>query len=114
MAGCNLSKGLDASVASLTFLAAFFQQEAYNIQYVWNAFAKVMTDANAEVRFRDDSWEQDWFLAKYAEAVPGFGIAARYLPPLEFHAFPTFEVESSVDEIVSSHFASLISTASLV
>lgn len=93
---------LNASVASLTFLAQFFRQEAYNIQYVWNAFAKVMTDANTPVHYREDSWEQDWFLAKYAEEFPGLGIAARYLPPVEFHAFPMLEVESCVDEIVKA------------
>ena len=31
-------------------------------------------DANAQVRFQDDSREQDWFLAKYAAEVPGFGL----------------------------------------
>ncbi|HYU99711.1 MAG TPA: hypothetical protein VE977_12845 [Pyrinomonadaceae bacterium] len=40
-------ENLNASVASLKFLAGFFQQEAFNIQFVWNAFAKVMTDRNA-------------------------------------------------------------------
>lgn len=90
---------LNASVASLKFLAGFFKDEVFNIQYIWDAFAKIMTNPDAPVYIRDDSWEQDWFLAKYAEDLPGMGITARYLPPSEFHAFPTFEVESCVDEI---------------
>jgi len=93
---------LNTSLASLKFLAGFFHQEAFNIQFVWNAFAKIMTDANAQLRFRDDSWEQDWFLAKYAADFPGLGITARYQPPSEFHAFPKFEVESCVDQIVKA------------
>ena len=89
----------NASVASLKVLAGFFKDEAFNIQYIWDAFAKIMTNPDAPVYIRDDSWEQDWFLAKYAADLPGMGITARYLPPSEFHAFPTFEVESCVDEI---------------
>ena len=85
---------VNASVATLKFLAGFFQQEAFNIQYIWDAFAKLMTDPNAPIYVRDDSWEQDWFLAKYAVDDPAIGITSRYLPPSEFHAFPTFEVES--------------------
>lgn len=92
----------NASVASLTFLARFFREEIFNIQYVWETFAKIMTDANAQIRFRDDSWEQDWFLAKYAAEVPGIALTARYLPPPEFYAFPTFEVEASVDQIAKA------------
>ena len=93
---------VNASVASLTFLAKFFRQETFNIQYVWEAFAKLMTEANADVHIREDSWEQDWFLAKYAEDVPGLGLAARYMPPQHFHAFPTFEVESCVNQIINA------------
>ena len=93
---------LNASVASLRFVAGFFKEETFNIQHIWNAFAKIMTDANAEMRIRDDSWEQDWFLAKYAEDVPGLGINAQYLPPRDFHAFPKFEVESCVNQIIKA------------
>ena len=95
---------VNASVASLTFLAGFFRQETLNIQYVWEGFAKLMTQANAEVLLRYDSWEQDWFLAKYAEDVPGIGLVARYLPPQHFHAFPAFEVGSSVDQIIKATY----------
>ena len=92
----------NASVASLKFLADFFQEEAYNIQYIWDAFAKLMTDPNAPIYIRDDSWEQDWFLAKYAVDDPAIGITSRYMPPAEFHAFPTFEVESCVNQIIEA------------
>lgn len=92
----------NASVASLKFLAGFFQEETYNIQYIWEAFAKVMTDPSAPMYFRDDSWEQDWFLAKYAVDDSAIGITSRYLPPAEFHAFPTFDVESLVGQVTEA------------
>ena len=92
----------NASVASLRFLAGFFQEEAFNIEYIWEAFAKVMTDPSAPMYFRDDSWEQDWFLAKYAVDDSAIGITARYLPPAEFHAFPTFDVQSLVDQVIKA------------
>ena len=90
----------NASLASLTFLTQFFREEAFNIQHVWSAFGRIMGDANAQVRFREDSWEQDWFLAKYAAEVPGIGLAAYYQPPSDFYAFPTFDIDSCVERFV--------------
>lgn len=91
-----------AAAESLTFLARFFRDELFNVQYIWEAFAKVMVEANAEIRFRDDSWEQDWFLAKYASEPKGLGLAGHYVPPDRFHAFPTFDIESSVTELTAA------------
>src|SRR5687768_9558802 len=92
----------NTSVASLKFLAGFFREETYNIQYIWDKFAEIMTDPNAPMYFRDDSWEQDWFLAKYAVDEPALGMTARYLPPSEFHAFPTFDAESCVEQMIKA------------
>ncbi|HEX7335184.1 MAG TPA: hypothetical protein VF290_27030 [Pyrinomonadaceae bacterium] len=89
----------NVSVASLKFLAGFFREETYNIQYIWGKFAEIMTDPEAPMYFRDDSWEQDWFLAKYAVDEPALGMTSRYLPPSEFHAFPTFDAASCVEQI---------------
>jgi hypothetical protein len=89
----------NTSLASLRFLATFFRPEAPAIRHVWNAFASIMTESNAQVRFRDDSWEQDWFLAKYAAEVPGIGIAAHYVPPADFTSFPTFDVDACVERL---------------
>jgi hypothetical protein len=44
----------NASLESLTFLARSCREEIFTVQYVWSAFAKVMSDANAQVRFRHD------------------------------------------------------------
>ncbi len=49
----------NASLTSLTFLIRFFREETLNIQHIWKAFRRIMSDANTEVHFREDSWEQD-------------------------------------------------------
>ena len=92
----------NASLESLGFLAGFFQQETFNVQHVWTAFGRVLTESNAEVRFRDDSWEQDWFLAKYAAEAPAVGITGHYQPPRDFFAFPRFDVDDCVARLTAA------------
>jgi hypothetical protein len=89
----------NVSWQSLDHLAQFFRAEIFLIQHIWAAFGRILTEANAVARLRDDSWEQDWFLAKYAKEYPGIGIVSHYLPPRDFFAFPAFDIDSYVERL---------------
>jgi hypothetical protein len=92
----------NVSLASLKFLARFFAAETFTIARVWGAFATVMSEANATITyFRDYSWEQDWFLAKYATEDPALGIISQYLPPVDFTAFPMFDLDARIEGLLA-------------
>src|ERR1700748_3773314 len=82
----------NASYQSLKLLGQFFGSDAAMIQELWVAFSDVLRQSNETLRYRDDGWEQDWFLTKYGTDSP-IGAAGSYDPPAEFHSFPTFDVE---------------------
>jgi hypothetical protein len=95
----NNADSTSVSLSSLEFLAMLFQAELPTVQGVWNTFAHLMTEANEVLRFRDDSWEQDWFLAKYAEQMPGAGLYSQYAPPSDVWSFPVFDVDVGVHQL---------------
>jgi hypothetical protein len=83
----------NASYQALNLLGQFFSSESSRLQKIWEALKLVMQQSNDVVRFRDDSWEQDWLLAKYAAEDSALGTRAWYSPPDDFCAFPTFDVD---------------------
>ena len=88
----------NTSLQSLDRLAQVFAAETYSIHYIWTAFRRVLDEGNATVRFRDDSWEQDWLLAKYAtETSDLLGVAGHYLAPRDFYTFPSFDIDNYVE-----------------
>jgi len=87
----------NASLQSLDRLAQVFAAETFNIRHIWRAFGRILDESNATVRFRDDSWEQDWLLAKYASEVSGIGISGHYLAPRDFYTFPSFDIDKYVE-----------------
>jgi hypothetical protein len=89
----------NVSLSSLEFPAMLLRAEVPIVQGVWNTFAQVMTEANTVLRFRDDSWEQDWFLAKYAKEIPGIGLYSQYAPPSDVWSFPMFDVDVGVEQL---------------
>jgi hypothetical protein len=82
----------NASYEALKLLGEFFGSDAAMLQALWDAFSGVLNDSNKVIRFRDDGWEQDWFLAKYAAESPA-GPRGWYDPPAALHSFPTFDLD---------------------
>ena len=61
----------NGSYQALSLLGRFFSSESNRLHKIWEALKNVLQESNNNsIRFRDDSWEQDWLLAKYgAEAL---------------------------------------------
>jgi hypothetical protein len=82
----------NASYQALQLLGQFFGSDATLVRDVWAALCGVLRESNEIIRMRDNSWEQDWLLAKYGAEGPA-GARGWYSPPADFHAFPTFDVD---------------------
>src|SRR5262245_50808397 len=74
----------NVSYHGLTLLCEFFGQDAPLLQQLWGTLCGVLEESNDTLRFRDDGWEQDWFLAKFGAESP-IGVRAWYAPPALFH-----------------------------
>jgi hypothetical protein len=91
-----------SSHQALVYLVDFFSQELGSIEDIWSVFCNVMLESNETVFMRDDSWEQDWWIAKYADSLAGAGVYARYLPPGDISEFPRFDIESHLQPLADN------------
>jgi hypothetical protein len=87
----------NGSYQALSLLGRFFSSESNRLHKIWEALKNVLQESNNNsIRFRDDSWEQDWLLAKYGAEALAIGTRAWYKPPDDFCAFPTFDVDIQI------------------
>jgi hypothetical protein len=89
----------NASFQALKLLGEFFGKDANVLRELWEALKGILRESNNTLRFRDDGWEQDWLLAKYGAEAPGVGTRGWYEPPVDFHAFPTFDVDVQLNHL---------------
>jgi hypothetical protein len=83
----------NASSQALRLLGQFLSSESETLHRLWEILTRVLQESNDTVRFREDSWEQDWFLAKYGAEDAVVGTRAWYAPPKDFLGFPTFDLD---------------------
>jgi hypothetical protein len=83
----------NASYQALRLLGRFFSSESSHLQKLWEALRGVLQESNNTIRIRDDGWEQDWLIAKYAAEESGIVTRSWYEPPDDFCAFPTFDID---------------------
>src|SRR3954469_12842831 len=82
----------NASYQALQLLGQFFGSDATLLRGLWAALCRLLRESNETIRIRDNSWEQDWLVAKYGAEAP-IGARGCYSPPGELHAFPTFDID---------------------
>jgi hypothetical protein len=82
----------NASYQALQLLGQFFGSDVTLLRDMWATLCDLLRESNETIRIRDNSWEQDWLLAKYGADAP-FGTRGWYSPPADLHAFPTFDID---------------------
>jgi len=82
----------NASFQALRLLGQFFGSDMKLLRELWDALCALLRESNETIRIRADGWEQDWLLAKYGAEFEA-GTRAWYLPPTEFYAFPTLDID---------------------